>query len=309
MRLPGGRRRERPNLIGVLEATVPSPQDRPQRQTLLRARGTRQWTASQAARHDHARPRPRRHPARAHPGRTPAASPATLEPVTAQAGARAAHPPPARRPVTASTWPGQPLVSREPHAVKTQRLYCGVAPVCLPRGWGFWMAVSVRASSSRTSWWRRRSASMRGRSWLACSGVRVRVELAAVCAVGPGGVGAVQDGRVGAAVAAAGLAAGGALGDGIRAGRGRGRRSRRGSPGAVVPLVTRVLASPISCLEIIIVQDMSWPAGSPGDAAVAGVIARWPAQPGGQARSWGCWPRSGRRPAGRRRRRACWIMT
>ena len=51
-----GTARGKPNLIGVLEATVPSPQDRPQHQTVLRARSTKHETASRAARrHDPAR--------------------------------------------------------------------------------------------------------------------------------------------------------------------------------------------------------------------------------------------------------------
>jgi hypothetical protein len=37
-----GAAQEKPNLIGVLEATVPSPHDRPQRQTFLRAHGTKE---------------------------------------------------------------------------------------------------------------------------------------------------------------------------------------------------------------------------------------------------------------------------
>jgi hypothetical protein len=49
-----GAAREKPNLIGVLEATVPSPHDRPQRQTGLRARSTNEDTASRAAHADHA---------------------------------------------------------------------------------------------------------------------------------------------------------------------------------------------------------------------------------------------------------------
>jgi hypothetical protein len=53
-----GAAQEKPNLIGVLEATVPSPRDRPQRQTYNRARGTKEQTASQAARRDHAPQRP-----------------------------------------------------------------------------------------------------------------------------------------------------------------------------------------------------------------------------------------------------------
>src|SRR5215831_3206037 len=91
----------KPNLIGVLEATVPSPRDRPQRQANFRARSTKVRTASQAARRDHPPQRPGLPPQQHKPtatrrrrGWTPGTSPATLEPVTVPAGARAAHPPP-----------------------------------------------------------------------------------------------------------------------------------------------------------------------------------------------------------------------
>ena len=70
--------------------------------------GTKQNTASRAARHDHAMPA----------GWTTRPASATLEPVTAPAGARAAHLSPQRRPVTTRSHHPAP-VSREPHAAKT----------------------------------------------------------------------------------------------------------------------------------------------------------------------------------------------
>jgi Phage integrase, N-terminal SAM-like domain len=92
----------KPNLIGVLEATVPSPHDRPQRRTKHRARSTKETTASQAAHRDHDPQRTRLPPGWPEPPARPAvpraghpgSSSVTLEPVTAPAGARAAHPPP-----------------------------------------------------------------------------------------------------------------------------------------------------------------------------------------------------------------------
>src|SRR5258708_6567123 len=88
----------KPNLIGVLEATVPSPRDRPQRQTVCRAQGTKVSTASQPAPCDPPpqppSPPPQQPPPPAPPGWTPRTPPAPLDPVTAPAGARAAHPPP-----------------------------------------------------------------------------------------------------------------------------------------------------------------------------------------------------------------------
>lgn len=61
----------KPNLIGVLEATVPSPRDRPQRQTNFRARSTKVRTASQAARRDHPPQRPGLPPGQHKPAATP----------------------------------------------------------------------------------------------------------------------------------------------------------------------------------------------------------------------------------------------
>ena len=61
---------QKANLMGVLEATVPSPRDRPQRQTYNRARSTKENTASQAARRDHAPQRPRLPPEQHEPSAT-----------------------------------------------------------------------------------------------------------------------------------------------------------------------------------------------------------------------------------------------
>ncbi|HEY6795178.1 MAG TPA: hypothetical protein VI248_10920, partial [Kineosporiaceae bacterium] len=76
----------------TLEATVPSPHDRSQRQTVLRARGTKEDTASRAAHDDHALTRarpaarsPQTAPATTFPGWTTRHACATLKPVTAPA--------------------------------------------------------------------------------------------------------------------------------------------------------------------------------------------------------------------------------
>ena len=118
----------KPNLIGVLEATVPSPHDRPQRQTYYP--GTRHQGANGVTGST-----PRSCPLRTRP--PPPHQPGT-SPGRIQAGHRA-HPPAPRnrsrrrqahgqhthrqkaRPVTTRTRPAT-HVSREPHAAKTQRL-------------------------------------------------------------------------------------------------------------------------------------------------------------------------------------------
>ena len=94
----------KPNLIGVLEATVPSPHDRPQRQTVLRPRRDQAeyGVTGSTPRSSPPSPAP---PATVHqPARDARLDgpPGTRhpEPVTASAGARAAHLSPQTRPVT-----------------------------------------------------------------------------------------------------------------------------------------------------------------------------------------------------------------
>ena len=134
-----GAKREKPNLIGVLEATVPQPARSPPAHKLsFGLQGTKQGTASRAApRHHPPRPpgppAPRENHTRNRRTRwTAPPPPATLEPVTAPAQAHGQHTcRQQRRPVTTrSRSAGQ--VSREPHAANPQELSCRA------RGWRSW---------------------------------------------------------------------------------------------------------------------------------------------------------------------------
>src|SRR5579859_558219 len=121
----GDNTRGKPNLIGAHAATIPSPHDRPRRQTDKRARRPKDETATRAARPPCCATSPPAARRTREPGSTPAAPLRHSWKVCRGPRPRGQHTRHAQRPRRTPTATGggsRQLVSWPPHATKTQGL-------------------------------------------------------------------------------------------------------------------------------------------------------------------------------------------